>query len=131
VISTTLASTIVSSQFFGIDIIVGTIQNANFALSTSSFILQIGSQIQSSGLSLTFAEDSFIGTATVTKDSERAGDLTRYTLTFEPKNSIPSNGRVKITFPSQVGFNIGDPTPFCTVTIFGTNKIGFTVVKAG
>lgn len=43
----------------------------------------------SSGIATTFVEDSFVGTASVSKVSNRAGELTLYTFEFEPKNSIP------------------------------------------
>ena len=83
---------------------VGTIVNGNAAFTTNTFKVYVGSESQTSGIFLTFVEDSFATTPTVSSASPVAAELTLFTFTMEPKDAIPAGGKIIIVMPDQITF---------------------------
>ena len=123
----TITYTFPSSQT-GLNLIiltVGKIVNPDSARYLSSFVVQVGTDSTSS-IALTTYTVASLASASVSNAVQTAGTANKVTFTFRLTNPIPQNGKIQITWPSEVSFKQTSADSYTTVTIYGTAKTGFT-----
>lgn len=101
------------------------IQNPDSVRFLSSFIVTVGSEVNSSQNTITYTAAA-LASASVTNAVQSAGSPTTMTFTFRLASAIPQNGIIQIIWPSQVQFKQSSADGLVSVTIYGTAKTGFT-----
>jgi len=104
---------------------ITSIKNPNSSRFLSSFTVVAGTETSTSHGAITYTAGS-LASASVSNEVQSAGTLNKMTFTFQISNSIPQNGIIFITFPSQVQFKKSPSESVVTVSIYGVTQTGYT-----